>query len=78
VSIIFRTVCEYFRPQYLTPGGAEINFLAELRLQNTDQINTDILGGFTERMGAPKMMKARRNIMRACKKTTAQKHQSRP
>ena len=49
---------------YLTPGGDAADFLTELRLQNTEQIDTDTLGGFAERFATPKMMKACRNITR--------------
>ena len=50
---------------YLTPGGDGADFLTELRLQNTEQIDPDTLGGFAERFATPnKMMQACRNITR--------------
>ena len=49
---------------YLTPGGAGVDFLVELRLQNTEQIDPDMLGRFAERIATPKTMQACRNIMR--------------
>lgn len=49
---------------YLTPGGAEMDFLSELRLQNTGQIDPETLHRFAERFGTPKMMRACRNITR--------------
>ena len=49
---------------YLTPGGAERDFLAELRLQNTERIDIDTLGEWATRFGRPKMRQARESIER--------------
>ena len=49
---------------YLTPGGAEMSFLTELRLQNTERIDIDTLGESAKRFGSPKMQQACENIER--------------
>jgi len=49
---------------YLTPGGAEMSSLEELRLQNTEAINIGTLGEFARGFGRPKMLRALRNIER--------------
>ena len=49
---------------HLTAGGAKMNFLHGLRLQNTEQINLGRLGDFTSKLGGPKMELARVNIER--------------
>lgn len=49
---------------YLTPGGAEMSFLTELRLQNTERIDIDTLRGFAGRFGGPKMTLVCENIER--------------
>jgi len=47
---------------YLTPGGDEIEFIRELRLQNFERINRETLRGFAERFQMPKLRRARNNI----------------
>ena len=49
---------------YLTPGGDEINFIEELRLQNFEQINRAVLREFVERFQSPKLNRALGNIER--------------
>ena len=49
---------------YLTPGGDEINFIEELRLQNFEQINRAVLHEFVERFQSPKLNRALDNIER--------------
>jgi len=49
---------------YLTPGGDEINFIEELRLQNFEQINRAVLREFVERFQSPKLNRALDNIER--------------
>ena len=49
---------------YLTTGGAEMSFLTELRLQNTERIDIDTLGELAGRFDSPKMQQARENIER--------------
>ena len=49
---------------HLTPGGAEMDFLRGLRLQNTERINLDRLREFASRLGGPKMELACANIER--------------
>ncbi|HDZ69315.1 MAG TPA: hypothetical protein ENH43_02730 [Phycisphaerales bacterium] len=49
---------------YLTPGGDEIAFIEELRLQNFEQINRAVLREFVERFQSPKLNRALANIER--------------
>lgn len=49
---------------YLTPGGDEIEFIEELRLQNFEQINRAVLHEFVERFQSPKLNRALDNIER--------------
>jgi len=49
---------------YLTPGGDEIEFIEELRLQNFEQINRAELHEFTGRFQSPKLSRALDNIER--------------
>jgi len=49
---------------YLTPGGDEIEFIEELRLQNFEQINRAVLHEFVERFQSPKLNRALGNIER--------------
>ena len=43
---------------YLTPGGDSIAYLRELRLQNTDAFQVDILLDMATRSGRPKLIRA--------------------
>ncbi|MCH8121381.1 MAG: type IV toxin-antitoxin system AbiEi family antitoxin domain-containing protein [Planctomycetes bacterium] len=47
---------------YLTPGGDEIEFIEELRLQNFEQIDRTVLREFVERFQSPKLNRALDNI----------------
>ena len=47
---------------YLTPGGDEIEFIEELRLQNFEQISKDLLREFVQRFKSPKLRRAQDNI----------------
>ena len=47
---------------YLTPGGDKRNFLEELRLQNLETINREVLGEFVKRTRKPKLKRAFENI----------------
>lgn len=49
---------------YLTPGGDEIEFIEELRLQNFEQINRAVLHEFAGRFQSPKLSRALDNIER--------------
>jgi hypothetical protein len=49
---------------YLTPGGDEIAFIEELRLQNFEQINRAVLHEFAGRFRSPKLNRALVNIER--------------
>lgn len=49
---------------YLTPGGDEIAFIEELRLQNFEQIDKTVLREFVERFQSPKLNRALGNIER--------------
>lgn len=49
---------------YLTPGGDEIAFIEELRLQNFEQINRAVLHEFAGRFRSPKLNRALDNIER--------------
>ena len=49
---------------YLTPGGDEIEFIEELRLQNFEQIDKTVLREFVERFQSPKLNRALDNIER--------------
>jgi predicted transcriptional regulator of viral defense system len=43
---------------YLTPGGDDIEFIEELRLQNFVQMNREVLREFAERFQCPKLRRA--------------------
>ena len=47
---------------YLTPGGDKREFLKELRLQNLETINGEVLKEFVERTKRPKLKRAFENI----------------
>ena len=47
---------------YLTPGGDKRDFLEELRLQNLETINREVLGEFVKRTRKPKLKRAFENI----------------
>ena len=49
---------------YLTPGGDEIEFIEELRLQNFEQIDRAVLREFVERFQSPKLNRALDDIER--------------
>ncbi len=43
---------------YITPQSDNMEFIKELRLQNTEKINTDILKKYTDGFGTPKIHRA--------------------
>ncbi|MBN1795388.1 MAG: hypothetical protein JW804_01830 [Sedimentisphaerales bacterium] len=47
---------------YLTPGGDSVEFIEQLRLQNFETIDKNILRQFAEECGYPKLMRACRHI----------------
>ena len=47
---------------YLTPGGDKREFLEELRLQNLEAINKEVLKEFVKRTAKPKLRRALENI----------------
>lgn len=47
---------------YLTKGGQEMDFLRELRLQNTETLNWEKFSAFADRMDGPKILRARHNL----------------
>jgi predicted transcriptional regulator of viral defense system len=49
---------------YLQPGGESPKYLQELRLQNLDRLNLDLLKKQSEVYGSPKMQEATKNILR--------------
>jgi len=49
---------------YLTPGGDKEDFIEELRIQNLEKIDKDILQEFTGRSRSPKLKRALQNIER--------------
>ncbi|MBN2375796.1 MAG: type IV toxin-antitoxin system AbiEi family antitoxin domain-containing protein [Sedimentisphaerales bacterium] len=69
VELKFRQTVFIARPEkalldliYLTPGGDEIEFIKELRLQNFERINQKTLSEFVQRFKLPKLSRARNNI----------------
>ena len=48
---------------YLTPGGDQREFLEELRLQNTEKFNKNILRQYAEKTDSPKLKRAVINII---------------
>ena len=48
---------------YLTPGSDNPNYLRELRLQNSETLNTDLLIELSDRSGSKKLQRAARRIM---------------
>ncbi len=49
---------------YLQPGGDSIPYLKELRLQNTDQLDRDLLKKYSEKFKTIKIQNAAREIFR--------------
>jgi predicted transcriptional regulator of viral defense system len=49
---------------YLQPGGNSIAYLRELRLQNTEQFDKDLLKKQSEKFGIPKLQKVVKEIFR--------------
>ena len=49
---------------YLTPQSDSMEYLQELRMQNTDKINTGILKDFAKRFKTPKINRAAENIIK--------------
>ena len=49
---------------YLTPQSDSMEYLQELRMQNTDKINTGILRDFAKRFKTPKINRAAENIIK--------------
>ena len=47
---------------YLTPGGDKPEFLEELRLQNLESINKEVLKEFVQRTRKPKLRRALENL----------------
>ncbi len=47
---------------YLTAGGDKEEFLEELRLQNLNKLNPDVLGQYAEKTDSPKLKRAVWNI----------------
>ncbi len=47
---------------YLQPGSDRPAYLQELRLENLESLDLDVLRGFTEETGSPKLRKAVRRI----------------
>ncbi len=47
---------------YLTVGGDRKEFIDELRLQNFNQLNKDVLGEYAEKSESPKLKRAASNI----------------
>ena len=47
---------------YMTPGGDKQEYIEELRLQNFEQIDTDVLKEFAHRFQSPKIERAFANI----------------
>ena len=43
---------------YLTPGADNADFLAELRLQNLDRLDRDVLAQLARTSGSPKLQHA--------------------
>lgn len=49
---------------YLQPGGDSIAYLKELRLQNTEKLNRDLLRSKSEKFNTPKLQNAVKEIIR--------------
>lgn len=49
---------------YLQPGAGTLAYLKELRLQNTEQLDRDLLKKQSEKFGTPKLLKAVNEILR--------------
>ena len=49
---------------YLTPQSDSTEYLQELRMQNTDKINTGILKSFAKKFKTPKINRATENIIK--------------
>jgi hypothetical protein len=49
---------------YLTPGSDSLNYLQELRLQNTDILNQDLLLEYAGQAESRKLIRAARKLVR--------------
>ena len=49
---------------YLQPGGDKLNYLSELRLQNLDHLDVEVLQQLAERADRPKLRRAAANVVR--------------
>lgn len=47
---------------YLTPGSDDPDYLRELRLQNSETLNTGLLTGLADRIGSRKLQRAARRV----------------
>lgn len=57
---------------YFQPAGDSIAFLEELRLQNTEKINTDLLKMQSEKFNSPKLRNAVKAILQIIKAESAE------
>ncbi len=54
---------------YLTPGSDNLHYLRELRLQNTDSLNTELLLELAHKFESPKLWKAAQKIKTIAQET---------
>ena len=47
---------------YLQPGGDDLAYLTEMRLQSLEQLDLDRLAGLAEQSGSPKLRRAAQHI----------------
>ena len=57
---------------YLQPGGDSMAYLNALRLQNTDQLDVELLKELSQKFGTPKMLNAAKQILRVISTETKQ------
>jgi hypothetical protein len=57
---------------YLQPGGDSMAYLHALRLQNTDQLDVELLKKQSQKFGTPKMLNAAKQILRIISTETNQ------
>ncbi|MBA4384374.1 MAG: hypothetical protein C0410_06535 [Anaerolinea sp.] len=55
---------------YLQSGGSSTAYLNELRLQNTEQLNLELLENQSEKFGTPKMLNAAKELVRLISRET--------
>ena len=60
---------------YLTPGADQLSYLRQLRLQNTEFLDQQVLSNFASRFCKPKMLHARDNILQVLREERSESYE---